>query len=253
MGLERDGSSLRKWIVPEHVDWDRFQGTAPRHPFDARRVFRWRTYRDYGEGLAGDVLVHIITAIHFVLDLGVPTVATAVGGRLRWKDDRDVYDTITGGYEYPEGIVSVLGATQNNGHDRTEIRIMGTVATMVLTFGGYSVLEEASSSNWRYTTRVWPKAAREAFWDSKGLPLQEPPRRAEVPEPKVLRRFERQRRREPWHMKHFIDRVRSREQPVQGVEMGNDAAITAHLANLAYETKRTLQWSREERRVVEPA
>ena len=235
------------------IDWERFQGTAPRHPFDARRVFRWRTYRDYGEGLAGDVLVHIITAIHFVLDLGVPTVATAVGGRLRWKDDRDVYDTITGGYEYPEGIVSVLGATQNNGHDRTEIRIMGTLATMVLTFGGYSVLEEASSSNWRYTTRVWPKAAREAFWDSKGLPFQEPPRRAEVPEPKVLRRFERQRRRAPWHMKHFIDRVRSREQPVQGVEMGNDAAITAHLANLAYETKRTLQWSREERRVVESA
>ena len=134
-------------------------------------MFRWRTYREYGEGLAGDVLVHIITALHFMLDLDVPTIGTAVGGRFVWKDDRNVYDTITGGWEYPEGIVSVLGASQNNGFDGTEIRIMGSKATMVLSFGDYVVYEEDSPPNWRYTTNPWPKDLREEYWISKGLSI----------------------------------------------------------------------------------
>jgi predicted dehydrogenase len=180
----------------------------------------------------------------------VPTVATAVGGRFFWKDERDVYDTITGGWEYPEGLVSVLGATQNNSHDGTQIRIMGTEATLVLTFSTYTLVEEDAQPNWRYTTNVWPKAAREAFWKSKGMPLEQEPRRRQPREPKILRRYEPgEGRRQPWHMKHFIDRVRSREAPVQGVTMGNDAAITAHLANLAYETKRRIHWSREKGQV----
>ena len=199
------------------------------------------------------MLVHIITAVHYILGLGVPTVATAVGGRLRWDDGRDVYDTITGGWEYPEGIVSVLGATQNNSHDGTEIRIMGSKATLVLTFRDYRVVEEDSPPNYRYTTRAWPKAAREAYWQSLGLPLEEERVRPEPREPKVVRRYERSEGRRSWHMRHFIERVRSRQQPVQDVSMGNDAAITAHLANLAYETKRAIHFDRARRRIVEPS
>jgi predicted dehydrogenase len=253
-------NEISSWVKPippnaslDTIDWERFQGSAPRHDFDPRRVFRWRTYRDYSEGLAGDVLVHIITAYHFMLGLGVPEVTTAVGGRLRWKDERDVYDTITAGHEYPEGIVAVLGATQNNGHDGTEIRILGSRATLVLTFSGYTVVEEDSPPNWRYTTRAWPKSLREAYWASKGLPLEdERPAQPAEQQPRVLRRYERPPGpAQPWHMKHFIECVRGRRPPVQDVEMGNDAAITAHLANLAYDTKRAVHFDRGGRKVVE--
>ncbi|MBA2302963.1 MAG: Gfo/Idh/MocA family oxidoreductase [Acidobacteria bacterium] len=258
-------SDISAWVKPippnaseKTVDWARFQGLAPKRPFDPRRVFRWRTYREYGEGLAGDVLVHIITAVHFMLNLQAPTVGTAVGGRLRWKDDRNVYDTITGGWEYPEGVVTVLGATQNNNYDGTGIRIMGSKATMVMTFGTYTVYEENDESNWRYTTNVWPKALREEFWAGKGLqvnpdPLAAPPVRAPR---KVLHQFEAppagdQRRRSP-HMEHFVGCVRSRKQPVQDVSMGNDAAIAAHLANLAYFNKKTMRYDRASRKLLTP-
>lgn len=256
-------SDISAWVKPippnastQTIDWDRFQGSAPKHPFDPRRVFRWRTYREYGEGLAGDVLVHIITALHYMLDLQAPTVATAVGGRLRWKDDRNVYDTITGGWEYPEGIVTVLGATQNNHYDETGIRIMGTKATMVMTFGSYTVYEEDDQSNWRYTTNVWPKDLREEYWTSKGLPLNPDPAAGPPPRPerKVLKQFQpvAADRRRPYHMEHFVDCMRSRKPPVQDVVMGNNAAIAAHMANLAYYNKKTIQYDRASGKLLTP-
>ncbi|MCA1651441.1 MAG: Gfo/Idh/MocA family oxidoreductase [Acidobacteria bacterium] len=227
-----------------------------KHPFDPRRVFRWRTYREYGEGLAGDVLVHIITALHYMLNLQAPTVATAVGGRLRWKDDRNVYDTITGGWEYPEGIVTVLGATQNNHYDETGIRILGTKATMVMTFGSYTVYEENDQSNWRYTTNVWPKDLRDEYWTSKGLPLNPDPAAGPPPRPerKMLKQFQpvAADRRRPYHMEHFVDCIRSRQQPVQDVVMGNNAAIAAHMANLAYYNKKTIQFDRAAGKLLTP-
>ena len=253
-------NEISAWVKPippdaseSTIDWPRFQGSALPRPFDPRRVFRWRTYREYGEGLAGDVLVHIITAIHYVLNLDVPTVGTAVGGRLRWKDDRNVYDTITGGWEYPEGVVTVLGASQNNAHDGTEIRIMGSKATMILTFTGYTVVEEDSPASWRYTTNVWPKAYREEYWTSKGLPVEAPPQVQQTKrEPKVVKEYQPdlQGGRMPWHMQHFVDCVRTRRAPVQGVVMGNNAAITAHMANLAYFNRQVVQFDRTTRKVI---
>jgi predicted dehydrogenase len=256
-------SDISAWVKPippnaslQTIDWERFQGSAPKKPFDPRRVFRWRTYREYGEGLAGDVLVHIITAVHYMLNLQAPTVAAAVGGRFVWKDDRNVYDTITGGWEYPEGIVTVLGATQDNNYDGTGIRIMGTKATMVMTFTGYTVYEENDQSNWRYTTNVWPKDLREEYWTSKGLPLNPDPLAPPPPRPdrRVVKQFEPPPadRRRAYHMEHFVDCVRTRRQPVQDVVMGNNAAIAAHMANLAYFNKKTIQFDRATGKVTTP-
>ncbi len=255
-----ENNEVSAWSYPvppdaseKTVDWQRFLGKAPKRAFDAKRVFRWRTYRDYGEGLAGDVLVHIITTLHFMLDLDAPTIATAVGGRLYWKDDRDVYDTITAGLEYPEGIVMVLGAQQNNGYDATQFRIMGTKGTLVVTFAGYTLYSEIGTPNWRYSTNPWPKAAREAYWKSKGLPLELDPQQGfggARERFKEIKRYEPpQGRRAAYHMQHFVDCIRSAKQPVQDVVMGNNAALTAHMTNMAYFDRKVVKFDRQTRKV----
>jgi predicted dehydrogenase len=234
---------------PETIDWERFLGNAPKRPFDPVRFFRWRTFREYGESLAGDLLVHVLTTLHFILDLGVPTVAHGVAGNFVWKDGRTAYDTITATYEYPEGLISILGASQNSHYNGREIRIHGTKATMVLSLGGYTVYEAEDPPAWTYPTRVWPKRYREPFWEEKGVDLNR--RQSGGEEKRVIRRYEpAEGPRQPYHMAHFVNAVRTRTKPVQDVVLGNAAATTAHLANLSYDNKKCVRFDRATRRVI---
>lgn len=82
-------------------DWVQFQGNAPKHPWDPARFFRWRNYRDYGTGVAGDLFVHLLTGLHTVTGSLGPTRIYATGGTRYWKD-RDVPDVMLAVLDYPE-------------------------------------------------------------------------------------------------------------------------------------------------------
>ena len=84
------------------LDWDRFLGDAPKHPFDAKRFFRWRNYKDYGTGVAGDLFIHLITGVHFVTNTLGPTRIYSSGNLAYWKDGRDVPDVMTSVMDYPK-------------------------------------------------------------------------------------------------------------------------------------------------------
>src|SRR5579862_4531919 len=59
-------------LSPKNLDWDTWQGTAPKHPFDPIRFARWRGFQDYGEGVPGDLCVHLLTGIHYVMGVAAP-------------------------------------------------------------------------------------------------------------------------------------------------------------------------------------
>lgn len=87
---------------PETVDYDTFLGSAPKTKYDLLRFFRWRNYRDYGTGVAGDLFVHAFSTLHFVISSKGPNRALSTGGLRYWNDGRDVPDVTMTFYDYPK-------------------------------------------------------------------------------------------------------------------------------------------------------
>jgi predicted dehydrogenase len=87
---------------PDTVDYDTFLGSAPKTKFDLTRFFRWRNYKDYGTGVAGDLFVHAFSTLHYVISSEGPNRALSTGGLRYWKDGRDVPDVTMTIYDYPQ-------------------------------------------------------------------------------------------------------------------------------------------------------
>jgi predicted dehydrogenase len=87
---------------PDTVDFDTFLGSAPKVPYELKRFFRWRNYKDYGTGVAGDLFVHAFSTLNFVISSHGPNRAQATGGLRYWDDGRDVPDVSITLYDYPE-------------------------------------------------------------------------------------------------------------------------------------------------------
>src|SRR6266704_3512241 len=70
-------------LSPENLDWDTWLGTAPKKPFDPYLFARWRCWKEYGTGVAGDLLVHLISGMMFMLGINEPPKQASAVGRIR--------------------------------------------------------------------------------------------------------------------------------------------------------------------------
>ena len=88
---------------PQTVDWDRYQQNAEKKfPWDEKRFFWWRNYREYGTGVAGDLFVHLLTGLHFITNSKGPEKIYSIAGLTYWNDGRNVPDVMTAVLKYPE-------------------------------------------------------------------------------------------------------------------------------------------------------
>src|ERR1035441_9542890 len=88
-------------LSPANLDWDTWLNDAPKIPFDKYRFARWRCWKEYGTGVGGDLMVHLISGMLFTLGWNeAPRSASALGGIFRWKDGRNMPDLHTVLFDY---------------------------------------------------------------------------------------------------------------------------------------------------------
>lgn len=135
---------LRPFVAPEEASeesiwWDRFLGNAPKHPFDAQRFLAWRNWRDYGTTIAGDLFVHVIASVHYIMDSIGPEKVYSTGGIRYYKNgSRDTPDVMLAQIDYPDNgsgeFTLSLSANYVDGISKkwgsTDFRIIGEKGTL---------------------------------------------------------------------------------------------------------------------------
>lgn len=87
-------------VIPEELDWELWQGVAPRRKYDpAYLPFSWRAWWDYGCGAVGDMACHVMDAAYYSLDLGLPESIVAMATKVN-DQSAPVASAIT--YEFPK-------------------------------------------------------------------------------------------------------------------------------------------------------
>ncbi len=238
------------WIYPippdasaKTVNWDMFLGPAPKQPFSLERFFRWRCYQDYSGGIATDLFVHLCTTIHYLMDAKVPARAIALGELYRWKESREVPDTINAVLEYNEGFTVNLSSTFNNENTgEGSFQFLGTKGT--LTVGSTLIFTpENVWENNGWVVDSWAESAQKAYYSDPKIVASEMPRR----HPEHLIEGTTSYQQEGMestvvHMGHFLDSVRTRKPYWEDARAGHHAAACAHMVNLAAREKRLVEW-----------
>ena len=227
-------------LAPENFDWDTWLGTAPKKPFDPINYARWRCWKEYGTGVAGDLMVHLVSGMMFVTGLNqAPSRAFATGGIVRWKDGRNMPDLHYAIFEYGQVPVYVRLTL---GTETAEItRLMGPKGLLEIHERDFSYIPQRGIDVApSYYDQGFPTAMRvtyETDWHKEHNPA---PGKEFVSEAVTYTGISYDD--EAPHMWNFMEAVRTKKPVVQDAVFGHHAAAACHMANTAYFKKAVVTW-----------
>jgi len=227
-------------LSSENLDWDTWQGTVPKVAFNPKIFARWRCWKEYGTGVAGDLLVHLISGMIYVLNINeAPKRAMAMGGILRWNDGRNMPDVHATLFEY--GRIPVYMRLNLGTETPESYRFMGSKGILDISgeqigFTPQSGKDEAPS----YYSGGFPRAMREAYikqWHAEHDPAvgHEP-----VVETMVFKSVQFDELKP--HLWNFFQAVKSRKPVTEDAVFGHHAALACHMANESYFRNSAVYW-----------
>jgi predicted dehydrogenase len=244
---------------PQTVDWDRYIAGMPKMPYDPKKFFWWRNYRDFGTGVAGDLFVHLLSGTNYILDSKGPNKIFSSGQLAYWKDERDVPDVMTGIMEFPEtpehpkfqltlqvNFVSGTGGSEMVRFvgDEGYIDVKGDSLTV-----HHSIMAKAPGIGGWDALSTYPKAMQEALmqqynkkWKAES---RERPKKADI-NYKSPNDFDE-------HLQHhanFFDGIRTGAPVVEDAAFGFRAAAPCLACNDSYFEKKIIYWNPDEMKVV---
>jgi predicted dehydrogenase len=129
--------------VPEGLDYELWQGPAPRRPFrDNYLHYNWHWFWHWGNGELGNNGVHMIDLCRWGLAVDYPTRVTSAGGRYRFPDDQETPDTHMVAFEF-EGNKAItwdgLSCNRVPPGQKAEVLFSGEKGSLAIQSGGYTI------------------------------------------------------------------------------------------------------------------
>jgi predicted dehydrogenase len=236
---------------PQTIDFDTFLGDTAKVPFDPVRFFRWRNYRAYGTGIAGDLFVHLFSWLHWVIGSDGPTRVYGSGGLRYWKDGRDVPDVLTCVVDYPKAASHPAFNLQirvnfvAGGEAGNSLRLVGTEGALTFAGGSLTLSRTPFSTRPEYggydSLSTFPKAVQDEFVRRYRLQNYDVPRDVDEPDAVVYTPPQNYDDRDD-HWANLIAAVRDGKPIVENATYGLRAAGPSLAANESFFSSRIVAW-----------
>jgi len=221
--------------VPDHLDYEMWTGPAPLRPYDGLPHRRWwRTFMEYGNGIVGDMCIHMLDMVRWQLGLGWPKRISSSGGIYVQKGGKsNITDTQTATFEYDQFPIVWQHRTWGNPPDPEypwAAFIYGEKGTLKL-----------SVHRWDFI----PTGRREPTESGTAVIVDKYP---EDRTEKDLELHAAEANRA--HQRDFLRAIASGGRPVADIEEGHISSASCILANIAMQLGRTLTWDPVKHEVV---
>lgn len=216
--------------VPADLDWEMFQGSAPRKPFSPSYL-RWRGFYMYGGGLMTDWGVHLtdIALLAMKADGKTPTLTSASSQYVGFPKDLEQFpDVFSCSWQYDDFLMTftnvqsptLAGEFPLNGN-----YFYGTRGMLHVNRSGY---------------RVIPQPGRGGFGARAGQPAPPPP--IEAKSYKQDENYNDDPHTKA-HARNFLDCVKSRKSPVADITtVGFHVTLPCLLGRLSVKEGRAYKW-----------
>ena len=194
------------------LDWEQWQGPAPKHAPDPYRFRNWRFFTDYAGGIIADQGAHVYDGIHLLMDASYPVAVTAAAGKPH-KPGVDTPESVVVTAEYAEDFIAMFSV--NYAAMRYKLRndqlnhLDGDKARMDIGREEFKVYmqgaEDAPASS---------RVSEKGFGFATDL-----------------------------HVANFIECVRTRKTPTAPMRLGFQAALVVQLANLSLRHGKRARWN----------
>jgi predicted dehydrogenase len=240
------------------VDWDRYIAGMAKIPYDPKKFFWWRNYREFGTGVAGDLFVHLLSGTHVITDSKGPEKIYSSGQLCYWKDGRNVPDVMTGIMQYgqtpehsPFQLTLQVNFVSGTGGSETT-RFVGDEGTIVINYNGLTVhhskMAEAPGIGGWDSLESYPAAMQETLkkqYNQKYTVAQQ----ARNSKPDIV--YKEPEGFDAHLQHHLFDSVRNATPVVEDAVFGFRAAAPALACNDSYFKKKIIYWDPENMKVKE--
>ena len=232
----RDETNPPDTAPPAELDYNMWTGPAPMRPYNSLVHPRgWRAFMEYGNGIVGDMCVHMLDMVRWMMDLGWPRSIESTGGILVQKGSKaNITDTQLATFDY--GDVKVVWQHRSWGDAPDEkypwaATLYGDKGTLKAGVMGYDFTpsvrgEQAVHKDVTYELEQYPEDKTEKDLERHVAP--------------AIR----------GHMKDLLNAIATGGRPVADIEQGYISTSSCILANIAMKLGRTLKWDAAQQRVV---